>query len=327
MTAKLADKPDLKPARLKDYRAVMQEFDALFECPQMQQVNFKMAESYIEKLRKLPSKRHITHYKGMSYQQLLSADIPAAHKYKGKTINERLRPLRGYCDWLVRHEAMQANPFVKLNVSQGDSRSYAPLEDADLEQLLTNTRLFNPATSYFSNYGRRSYWWLVMLAIYTGARVGELDQLFIKDVKHRDGIHYFHIHDHGEGKTVKTKNAVREVPVHSCLIELGMLEYIESLKEAGQTKLLPATRQQEKWGDKASEWFNQHLRDKDLPHWKQQNKTFHSFRATFIGRAVDTDSAESSLIVLQKVVGHEAQFKNVLGSTAAYKRDFPLQLK
>ncbi|AWF82576.1 hypothetical protein BTJ40_18165 [Microbulbifer sp. A4B17] len=49
-----------------------------------------------------------------------------------------------------------------------------------------------------------------MIALFTGARCGEIAQLRAEDVREQDGITYFSINDE-EGKAVKSKAAIRKV--------------------------------------------------------------------------------------------------------------------
>lgn len=41
----------------------------------------------------------------------------------------------------------------------------------------------------------------------------------------------------GGDKSLKTVNAIRQVPIHPRLIELGLLEYVDALKAAGYDRL------------------------------------------------------------------------------------------
>ncbi|MDU7187743.1 MAG: SDR family NAD(P)-dependent oxidoreductase, partial [Klebsiella sp.] len=43
----------------------------------------------------------------------------------------------------------------------------------------------------------------------------------------------------GGDKSLKTVNAIRQVPIHPRLIELGLLEYVDALKVAGYDRLFP----------------------------------------------------------------------------------------
>jgi integrase len=71
--------------------------------------------------------------------------------------------------------------------------------------------------------------WCVPLMIYTGCRNNEVAQLTTKDIKKctDTGILYLHINEL-DGKRVKSKAGIRQVPIHSKLIEAGFLDYVQS---------------------------------------------------------------------------------------------------
>ena len=68
--------------------------------------------------------------------------------------------------------------------------------------------------------------WPLLIMAYTGMRNGEIMQLRKQDIKFDNdtGIHYFHINP--DAGAVKTKAAIRSIPVHSRLREYGLLEFI-----------------------------------------------------------------------------------------------------
>src|SRR3546814_3292734 len=77
--------------------------------------------------------------------------------------------------------------------------------------------------------------------LFQGARLTELGQLHRTDVRYELGIHYLAIttlsnEDEAEvvniggKKSLKTRNAVRMVPLHPVVLELGFLDYVRGLK-------------------------------------------------------------------------------------------------
>ena len=65
--------------------------------------------------------------------------------------------------------------------------------------------------------------WVPWIAAYTGARVNEITPLVARDFVKRDGIWMIRIH----GANNKTRT-FREVPLHSHLIDQGLLDYAKS---------------------------------------------------------------------------------------------------
>ncbi len=75
------------------------------------------------------------------------------------------------------------------------------------------------------------------LLAFTGARVEEVAQALIADVRERDGIAYLDINDEDAGKSLKNPGSARPVPLHPALIAEGFLAYVEGLPRNG--RLLP----------------------------------------------------------------------------------------
>jgi len=124
--------------------------------------------------------------------------------------------------------------------------------------------------------------WLLRLGALTGARIEELCQLDLHgDIRQTaKGIWYLSINTEGD-KSVKTASAKREIPLHSKLLELGVLEYFEAQRKAGSNRPFESkwAVYRDKWSKYASKWFGQY---KTKLLGKIDGKVFHSFRHTVI---------------------------------------------
>ncbi|MFK5599090.1 tyrosine-type recombinase/integrase [Methylobacterium sp. HMF5984] len=67
--------------------------------------------------------------------------------------------------------------------------------------------------------------WLPWLAVYTGARIGELAQAWGSQVREIDGIPVLVIQPSPDGGTLKNAGSERTVPLHPALVEAGFLEF------------------------------------------------------------------------------------------------------
>lgn len=67
---------------------------------------------------------------------------------------------------------------------------------------------------------------------FSGMRIGEVLQLTKPDIRKDGKISYFSVNEEEEGKSVKS-GVTRNVPIHSALIQEGLLEYVEKLPEGG----------------------------------------------------------------------------------------------
>ncbi len=111
--------------------------------------------------------------------------------------------------------------------------------------------------------GDRALLLVPLIGLFTGARLNEVCQLNPNtDIKQdmKTGIYYFHFTDEGlvEGieKSIKTSSSRRIVPIHSKLIELGFLDYVDHVKSGGHKIIFPSWPPNHgKASAKVSKWF------------------------------------------------------------------------
>src|SRR5690606_2099124 len=122
--------------------------------------------------------------------------------------------------------------------------------------------------------------WGVLIGMYTGARVNEVAQIRLDDIKQREGIWYFDMNDEDEKKRLKTPAAHRQVPIHQKLLDLGILEEVAKLRKAGHKRFLHELTYTQKngYGKNLSRYFNEVLLSE--LGIKHKGLVFHSFRHT-----------------------------------------------
>jgi integrase len=171
-------------------------------------------------------------------------------------------------------------------------------------------------------------YWGPLLAYYTGARLGEICQIHLKDIKYsEDGRCWFIslLECDEQHRRLKTESSARDVPIHNDLITLGFVKYKKYLQNQGEVKLFPDLNPDanEAWGRKLGRWFNaDHLKDcsvKVLPKHKN-SKVFHCFRHTIVNEAKQQLLNER---IIKEIVGHA----HSNGETSTYQKDFPIAIK
>jgi integrase len=146
--------------------------------------------------------------------------------------------------------------------------------------------------------------WGIIIGLYTGARVGEVGQLALKDVIERDDIPCIHITDTGAGQRLKTEASDRTIPIHPHLLAFGFMDRVKRLRQAGETQFFPAVKIGGVNG--MGNWLTKaYARYRELvgitPPVKGRHG-FHSFRETVIQALQDLGvSAE----LRAAYVGHE----------------------
>jgi len=322
-------KTDIKQATLDEYRTSAKIFTEITGINSVNDVTFEVAKMFRDTLLKLPKNRNADKYKKLSITEMLDLEVPGSERPSTKTVNGKLTNLKALFDLLSAKDVVPKNPFHNMQLSS-NSVSYSAYSDSDLKQMFSSPLFADAQFRKSKKTGSRSNWWLLTLSIYTGARLGELIQLRVQDVMQDDHIYYLSItdedQDDNENRTLKTRAAKRKIPVHRDLITLGFIDYVNELKTAGARRVLPQIRVPEKQTDSgsrqlkpshyASKWYGKYQANRiQNIEPSEGSKTFHSFRHTFISRALKCDMDKSKL---QQICGHEP---SLLGETATYQGD------
>lgn len=220
-----------------------------------------------------------------------------------QTVNKYLRTYSSLFGWAKRNGYVGANAFEGTGVRLGrKKRSQTERRAFTQTQIQTILRAL---LQYPDGIVRLPYQkWGPLIALYSGARLNEIAQIHLADIRQQDGIWCFDLNDDGEDKKLKTDASRRLVPIHSRLIKLGLLEHVESLRANGEKKLFNDFTYSAKngWGRNLGRWFNDQFLVK--AGLKAKGVSFHVFRHTVVttlGRA----GVETPLI--QSIVGHERQ--------------------
>ncbi len=130
------------------------------------------------------------------------------------------------------------------------------------------------------NRPRRARFWLPLLGLWTGARLGELCQLRPVDIQvTASEVPYIRITDEGEGMSIKTPAARRSIPVHPELVRIGFLRFARKQRDAGAAWLFPEVLRPDR--------ENCYLASKRFASLRaalkleRENVCFHSFRHGF----------------------------------------------
>lgn len=231
-------------------------------------------------------------YRDLSVRERLikAREIAEPSTLSSGTANGKyLDPLRSIFDWAKKTGRAQVNPFTDITVSNsrsdsGDRRDFR----VDELQALFSAPLFSGSAAlegaglYQPGKERVDDWryWLPLMALYSGARLNELCGLRLNDFEEEDGVPFFHIRVSNE-RSLKTAASKRLVPVHTTLIDLGLLATVDQLRQAGEDRLFPNLKPGPRGhlSHKPSKFFGR-LIDKALG--ADCPVVFHSFRHTFI---------------------------------------------
>ncbi len=202
----------------------------------------------------------------------------------------------------VRNGEIESNPCegMKFALKEGEVSTRKPYDDGDLERLLASP-VYADGQRYDAGGGEAQKW-LPLISLFSGARLEEIGQLRLVDVKSENGIDFFDMREvdetPGQSTSRKTKSSRRRVPIHRVLIEMGLLAYVEEQQKLNVLRLFPELREYEgKTTHYFSKWWGRYARGFVT---KDRDKTFHSFRH----RAVDELRKRALYPVAQAVLGH-----------------------
>jgi integrase len=136
---------------------------------------------------------------------------------------------------------------------------------------------------------RTDAFWYPKISLYTGMRLNEISFLTTDDFGVENGIHYISLED----KDLKNENSERRFPIHSKLIEYGLLDLVELRKKEKQKVLFIECREGKSeagkygWAEKISKWYNRTLVSKIGISKAEESKQglmvdFHCLRTTFL---------------------------------------------
>ena len=237
------------------------------------------------------------------------ADIPEnAERISLSTAKQRLNHIKGFFEYLLKEDVITQSPFTNIDII-GDKKNYATYTSIDIKEL------FNLHPKYIKKAWQ---FWIPRIAIYTGARQDEIAQLTVKDIIYdkESEIWYLSINDIDK-KSVKSKAAIRRVPIHSKLIEHGFIKFFQETNSRRQSESLWADLQPKagKLGQTVSRYWTD-LKEKkcqltDKVDHQGRKKVFHSLRRVTINHL---KKANVEIEVIQLLVGHETE----LGATGIY---------
>ncbi len=73
--------------------------------------------------------------------------------------------------------------------------------------------------------------------MFTGARTNEISQLYINQIKEKEGVYFFKVKNEEVEQRTKNKSSNRLIPIHKILIDLGFLNYLEFQKKNKKERL------------------------------------------------------------------------------------------
>ncbi|WEJ09304.1 site-specific integrase [Sinorhizobium prairiense] len=196
-------------------------------------------------------------------------------KMSPTTITVYTHTMSAFFNWCIKKGLLTFNPATRLAPSKGTGAvSKRPFKIEEMNKVIAGL-------DEWSDGGKLSgRWWVPMIAIFSGMRMGEIVSLSIDDIGVRDGVECFTLRK-TQDRSLKTPGSERIIPVHPELVKLGLLQRVARIRKDGASRLFPDLP-----GDTQDELSD--LFQKRFAYWQkkvlgisEKGVSFHSFRHGF----------------------------------------------
>lgn len=211
-------------------------------------IDKKSVREWKQALSKFPIKAaEVRELRGLSFKKIIAANEHLQRPtLSDRTVNKYLSALGAFCQWLMQNGHIDTNPVDGMHLGKGGGHGkIRPYTSDQLTSIFTSPLFMGCKSEGMphqpGNFQVRDHrYWLPLLSLFTGARMGELAQLLTTDVRQDRGRWIIHITREGDGaKTTKTKGSQRVLPVHPELERLGFIAFHAERVAAGDARLFP----------------------------------------------------------------------------------------
>lgn len=253
-----------------------------------------MVDDFLVALRRYPVVKTQKWASDLTFSQILERfeEDDDVERIKGKTVRVRWAyGLRRFFSYACDIRQIEQNPLLPslLPRKRDDGSSTGdPYSPEEIERLFSRPMFAGMGgaslgSGYREETGDEMIWdgkfWMPILALWHGFRAAEIGGCALNDIKQVHGQWMFDL----QNRDLKNAQSRRIVPLHSAMIDLGFLDYIDDQKRLGERWLFPEFDH-----DRGKDVIKQY--GKWFGLWRRRDaeanemRNFHSFRHTFIGR-------------------------------------------
>jgi integrase len=310
--------PDTSPTSWREYKSAYNDFIYVIgdvedrDIARFTKDDFRVFEDALHE--RIPSSRtKKAQYRDLPYSKLKEIELDPSEKMATNTKKKKISMIKQMFDIAIdpRYDYLTVNyaqPFL-IKEQKGKKNNVIdrkPLSNENLQKFFS-TKFYTTKLEHTLSHAPEKYW-IPIIAAFTGMRQNEICQLHIDDLKQEivDGntVWYFDINDNGN-KHLKNENAIRFMPLHPKLIELGFIDYYDSIKEK-HDRIWPNLRlhpQQERYNSDYNKTFMKFFRRYVTT---DESQVFHSFRHN-VGDQLIKNTVRDKLpkALVNRLMGHE----------------------
>ena len=285
----------------KEFLHIRYFFDSLGEDKIIDAVSKADISNWRNKLHKFPTRANQKNeFKGLSFDEIIKKnEVLKQEVLEVSTINKYLTSLSKFYAWLGYNGYIDKGNLVLGMFEQKVRNPQKVYTKTEINKIIKNCDKLKDSDV--------SFYWIVNIAMYTGARQREICQLLVKDVVEVRGVYCFYITaDNSEEKSIKNSHSERYIPIHHTLIENGFLDYVNACKNKNKMNLFDYELYTDQDGNTSysqtfGKAYSQFLIEIGI---KKDGLTFHSWRHTFISELRRKAVPKR---VIGDIVGHREQ--------------------
>ncbi|WP_129125139.1 site-specific integrase [Geomonas oryzae] len=292
------------PSTLAKYEGFFSVFlDILGDCEIVAFEEDGAAADFIENLQKYPrGKNQITSpYRGKPFSPLWSMQ-PGFKGLQRAQLNDMLIQLCAWFEyaletpkvWGLTHNPLKGR---RLPETESDRKPKSAYTSDEIVKLIAGLMKQRPLV-------QPERFWVPLIGLLSGARISEICQLHVADIKNAEGLWHFHFRHEPEALLRTKGRKSRHCPIHPTLISLGFVDYVSKQQAAGSTLLFSNLKPfKGKWSQFLGKWYNETFEPKFIS--SAADKSFHSTRHSFISWfKANSEMSLHNLSVLKSIVGH-----------------------
>lgn len=233
----LQGNPDISDSAVSDFGTGVRRFIEFCGDLDVEEIDRTHAEKFRDGLLRFPS-RPPNKIRVLSMQKQLDwADTNETNTLQRGAVNKNIQGVKlaldyAYSDTALIKDRTWRNPFEGFikKVKQSKTDRKKGFTDAQVK-IVFSREVFRPKTV--------ERFWIPVVLFYTGARLDEISQLHVSDVKYSPVPHLLcenlEDEDPALAKLLKNETSHRTIPIPDELLNLGFLDYAEAVKTSCPT--------------------------------------------------------------------------------------------